>query len=160
MPQCQRSPNCTVLPVALFEVAPGVVRCPDAPYSPGCPGNELYIALPSGPLTEYFAESIASCAPQFAVELDNEPTTLWLGHGPLTIYSDTACYEVYVQQGSDLDQYRYQLGHEAFHRVCGCATRHWTREMLPNSSRELGYEKLATPHTRQRWRLTLTRGRR
>jgi hypothetical protein len=40
-------------------------------------------------------------------------------------------YEVYLQQGSDALQFRLQIGHEVFHRVCSQGTVfHWTHEML------------------------------
>ncbi|MEA2192597.1 MAG: hypothetical protein QOI73_2718 [Solirubrobacteraceae bacterium] len=64
------------------------------------------------------------------MDLDDESTKLWLGHAPFTVYEPAfGHHSVYINQGSDLDQYRYQLGHEAFHRVCGL-TRHWVHEML------------------------------
>ena len=97
MPQCQRSPNHTLLPEA-FELSPGVIRCPGAPYSTECPGGELYVALSSGELVEYLAESLKSCAREFGVDLDDEPTALWLGHDPLTVEHDGR-YSVYLNQG-------------------------------------------------------------
>jgi hypothetical protein len=112
-------------------LAPGVVRCPGQPYSPGCVGGELYIALQSGLLFEYLETSLASCSREFRVALDGEPTALWLGHEPFTVYEPAfSQYSVYLRQGSNLDQYRRQLGHEAFHRVCGPGIAHWVHEIL------------------------------
>jgi hypothetical protein len=129
VPQCQRSPNRTVLPDAVFGLAPGVVRCPGAPYSPGCAGGELYVALSAGPLVGFMDASLRSCALEFGVGLDAAPTTLWLGQAPLTV-PDGDGFAIYLAQGSDLDQYRYQIAHESFHRVCGVGVQHWVHELL------------------------------
>lgn len=138
MPQCQRSENNTILPEGQFEIAPGVVQCPGAPYCPGCAGRELYVELPSGLLHEYLAASIDSCLHRFWARLDDEPTRLWLGAGraPVTIHETGAGYGphvvgygIYLVQSGTVDQYRYQIAHEAFHRVFG-ASIHWTHEVL------------------------------
>jgi hypothetical protein len=131
MPQCQRSPNNTVLPDADFEIAPGVVSCPGAPFSPGCGGRELYIRLLAGPLVDYLQGSVASCASRFEVAIDTMPVDLWLGEGPLTVLEDTGRWAIYLARGSDPWQFRRQIAHESFHRVCSPAGRgSWVHEML------------------------------
>jgi hypothetical protein len=131
MPQCQRSPNNTVLPQAAFEIAPGVVSCPGAPYSPGCPGRELYIRVDGGPLVDYLQGSIASCARRFSTFSDTMPVDLWLGEGPLTVFEDSGRWAIYLARDSDPWQFRRQIAHEAFHRVCSPGgSGHWVHEML------------------------------
>lgn len=131
MPQCQRSPNNTVLQREAFELTPGIVRCPGEPYSPGCPGTELYIIVATGPLREYLDGSLSSCAERFGVQRDELPTDLWLGESPLTVLETSDRWAIYLGRASDGLQLRRQIAHEAFHRVCGPGgAGHWTHEML------------------------------
>lgn len=149
MPQCQRSPNNTLLPQEDYEIGPGVVRCPGEPYAPGCRGGELYIALTAGPLVEYLNDSLAACAREFSVDREDDPTTLWLGARPMSVwYEDSGCH-IYLTQGSNLRQYRYQIGHEACHRLIGSNLTHWLSEMLAElftifRLREAGEDAYAT----------------
>jgi hypothetical protein len=131
MPQCQRSPNNTVLPRARFEVEPGVIRCPGGPYSPGCPGGELYTNVTSGPLLDYLEGSIESCALRFGVSVDATPTDLWLGESPLTVDENNERWGIYLSRDSRPLPLRLQTAHESFHRVCGPGgAGHWIHEML------------------------------
>lgn len=161
MPQCQRSQNNTILPEGQFDLAPGVVQCPGAPYCPGCAGHELYVDLPSGLLHEYLTASIESCLRRFSARLDDEPARLWLGAGrfPVTIHatggsygSQAVGYGIYLVQQTNVDQYRYQIAHEAFHRVFGGCI-HWTHEVLAElfslwRLRESGHDAFAAVQRR------------
>jgi hypothetical protein len=131
MPQCQRSPNNTILTRADFEITPGVVSCPGEPYSPGCPGRELYINVVAGPLVDYLQGSIASCAQRFATSIDTMPVDLWLGEGALTVCEYDGRWGIYLARDSNPWQFRRQIAHESFHRVCSPGGRgHWVHEML------------------------------
>jgi hypothetical protein len=131
VPQCQRSENNTILAADLHEMAPGVWVCPGAPYSPGCPGGEIYADATRGPLAErcLFFEGLERCS----IEFDRQPSSaprLWLGVSPRAIGNADGSIDIYLAAGSNDLQYRFQCGQEVFHAVCGPATMHWTHELL------------------------------
>lgn len=129
MPQCQRSPNNTILE-AQHEEAPGIWRCPGEPFSPGCPGGETYrlatrdrVATLAG-----FDRALEACRREFG----REPrgfVSLWMGVRPLTISNLDGSIDIYVNAESDEWQLRQQCAHEAVHATCDNVI-HWTHELL------------------------------
>jgi hypothetical protein len=133
MTQCQRSPNHTILPPELCEIAPGVLHCPGAPYSPGCPGGELYVRVDSGPLHEFLIRSLDLSAREFGIDYrsDGVPTILWIGHVQMSVLEEAlGYYSIYIDGSRSRYMLMRQIAHEAFHRTAGAEGSHWSEEML------------------------------
>jgi hypothetical protein len=131
VPQCQRSPNRTILGPA-HKIADDTWRCPGAPYSPDCPGGELYHRTRDGLAHELLAKAIA-----FAEQQHGRPAPLpvdcYLGESPLTVPERGGeRIHVYLSRDASPQGWAYEAGHEAAHAVAGAgrAMRHWTHEMV------------------------------
>jgi hypothetical protein len=130
MPQCQRSPNRTIL-LPEHERAAGLWVCPGHPYSPACPGGEAYVDVSRTVLARdcLFDAAIARCDAEFGPSANDHPR-LWVGVSPLTVRNENGSIDIYLEAGSNRDQYRHQCAHEVFHARCGPDTMHWTHELL------------------------------
>lgn len=131
VPQCQRSPNRTILGPS-HKVADDTWRCPGAPYSPGCPGGELYERTRDGLAHELLVKAIAFAETQLGRPAPL-PVDCYLGESPLTVYERGGeRIHVYLSRDVIPQGWAYEAGHEAVHVVArsGPTMRHWTHEMV------------------------------
>ena len=127
MPRCQRTFRKLPAGVALPGV--GGVRW----ICPHCPEAETYETVQRGDLLRFAETALAVALGDFGLPNDvKRPVLLLLGLFPECV-RETADkrYDLYLQAASDDLQYRLQIGHELFHRVCSQGRIfHWTHEML------------------------------
>ena len=135
MPQCQRS----YFYLSDDPAAPDEWVCPGWPKTAvgdACPGNERYTVLHERRWAEHAESARSHCEALFgAADRPTDTTMLIRGITAQTIHEKGAArFVIYVVNGSDDDQLRGQLAHEAFHRVRSWrhdrATLHWVHEML------------------------------
>lgn len=134
MPQCQISPNRTIL-TEEQHIAEGFWLCPGEPYSPGCPGGEIYRRADQD-LQEHLVAALSACASEFRVAPADfsTPSELLLGQRPETVLEKSGEVVVYVNPGNvPRETLIGQIAHEAFHVVCSPLTPHvlkWSHELL------------------------------
>lgn len=134
MPQCQISPNRTIL-TEDQRIAEGFWLCPGEPYSPGCPGGEVYRRADQV-LQEHLVAAMSACASEFGVSPADfsTPSELLLGQRPETVLEKSGEVVVYVNpENVPRETLIGQIAHEAFHVVCSPLTPHvlkWSHELL------------------------------
>src|SRR6266566_5292761 len=112
-------------------MASGIWACPGAPFSPGCPGGEIYAEVTKGRLRErcLFAEALKRCSIEFGRSASSPPR-LWLGVRAQAIRNFDGSIDIYLVTQSNDDQFRFQCAQEVFHAVGGPEVIHWTHELL------------------------------
>ncbi len=134
MPQCQISPNRTIL-TDDQRIAEGLWLCPGEPYSPGCPGGEVYRRADQD-LQEHLAAAISACASEFGVSQTDFsiPSELLLGQRPETVLEKSGQVVVYVNpEKVSRKTLIGQAAHEAFHVACSPLRPQvlkWSHELL------------------------------
>lgn len=132
MPRCQRTfrrlPDTRPSGTGAEVGPPGCWTCPHCPEA-----RETYEVVRDPDLLQYarLAED-AACA-EFGRPGDfARPVLLLYGLRPECVLEPgDRRYEIYLQRDSDPLQFRLQIGHEMFHRVCSQGRIfHWTHEML------------------------------
>lgn len=117
-----------------------------------CPEAETYQPIIGGDFIEYARIAYAMCISDFGPPRDNGwRTTLWAGLRPECVREPSErAYDIYLGDGGDALQWRLQIGHEMFHRVCSQGrVFHWSHEMLACLAsvrllRRSGFETYAT----------------
>lgn len=100
---------------------------------PFCPDAEVYEVIRDADLLQYARIAETAAIQDFGRPGDASRNTFLLcGLRPECVFEpEDRRYDIYLQQSSDALQFRLQIGHEIFHRVCSQgAIFHWTHEML------------------------------
>lgn len=98
-------------------------------------GNQFVRLRPNDMRQQTIAEILRACRADFSIADDGRETVVWFGDGPpMTLWEPglNRCH-IYLTLSAQscLPQFRYQLAHEIFHRVCTLpATFHWAHELL------------------------------
>jgi hypothetical protein len=132
VPQCQHS--YVFLREDIDRRADGTWTCPGPPWTP-CTEGEIYDESVPEWCGAYFERSMR-LVEQLSQRTRKNPASSHLvlfGVRPQTMHEGNHAdrYCIYIASGSNDDQIRYQLGHEAVHRLNSPPhTRHWTHEMV------------------------------